>query len=88
MHKKYNRLLFMLRPSCIVLVTCMAKCCSGPIASAFTGRKADLPREGEGENSEIWAKPEIWEGKDSDVCDRGISDFWDGRGLGGLIVDC
>ena len=60
----------------------MAKCCSGPIASALTGRKADLSREGDGENSEIWAKPSFWEGKVSVVCNLGTSDIWDGRGLG------
>ena len=62
----------------------MAKCCSGPIASALIGRKADLLIEGEGENSEILAKPAVSE--NSVVCDGGISDIWDVFGCS--IVDC
>ena len=63
----------------------MAKCCSGPIASALIGRKADLSIEGEGENSEIFAKPAAVS-EESDVCDGGISDIWDVFGCS--IVDC
>ena len=62
----------------------MAKCCSGPIASALIGRKADLLIEGEGENSEICANPAVSE--ESDVCDGRISDIWDVFGCS--TVDC
>ena len=57
----------------------MAKCCSGPNASASTGKKEELLKGVEGENSEILGKPSIWEGSNSAS---------GGKVSGPLIVDC
>ena len=59
--------------------TWMAKCCSGPKASALTGKKEELLKGVEGENSEILVKPSIWEGSNSAS---------GGKVSGPLIVDC
>ena len=57
----------------------MAKCCSGPKASDSTGKKEELLKGVEGENSEILVKPSIWEESNSAS---------EGKVSGLLIVDC